>query len=86
MLPVPSLLDDDVDRMLAACLGGARVPAQLAEFVRAHSDGNPFLVEELLAGVVAAGELRLVDGALVQRRGADPDRAGQPRGRPSAGG
>ena len=45
--------------MVAACLGGARVPGQLAEFVRAHSDGNPFLVEELLAGVVASGELRL---------------------------
>ncbi len=62
VLPVPSLRGDDIDRMLAACLGGARVPRQLAEFVRAHSDGNPFLVEELLAGVVASGELRLVDG------------------------
>ena len=62
VLPVPSLRDEDVDRMLAACLGGATVPRPLVQFVRAHSDGNPFLVEELLAGVVAAGELRLVDG------------------------
>ncbi len=62
MLAVPSLSDDEVDRMVAACLGGARVSGQLAEFVRVHSDGNPFLVEELLAGVVASGELRLVDG------------------------
>ena len=62
VLAVPSLSDEEVDRMVAACLGGAMVSGQLAEFVRVHSDGNPFLVEELLAGVVASGELRLVDG------------------------
>ena len=30
--------------------------------MRAHGDGTPFLVEELLAGLVAAGTLRREDG------------------------
>jgi DNA-binding NarL/FixJ family response regulator len=55
------LVDDDVDRMVAACLATAAAPAELGAFVRAHGDGNPFLVEELLAGLVASGELRRGD-------------------------
>ncbi|HVL82733.1 MAG TPA: AAA family ATPase [Pseudonocardia sp.] len=52
---------DDVDRMVAACLRTPTAPPGLAPFVRAHGDGNPFLVEELLAGLVAAGSLRRTD-------------------------
>ena len=52
---------DDVDRMVAACLRTPTAPPGLAAFVRAHGDGNPFLVEELLAGLVAAGSLRRAD-------------------------
>jgi DNA-binding CsgD family transcriptional regulator len=52
------LAEDDVDRMVAACLATSAPPAGLTGFVRAHGDGTPFLVEELLAGLVAAGTLR----------------------------
>jgi DNA-binding CsgD family transcriptional regulator len=62
VLAVPSLSDHEVYRMVGACLRGAKVSGQLVDFVRVHSDGNPFLVEELLAGLVASGQLRVVDG------------------------
>ena len=45
-----------------ACLGMADPPAGVGDLVVAHSDGNPFLVEELLAGWVADGQLRHEDG------------------------
>jgi DNA-binding CsgD family transcriptional regulator len=51
------LADDDVDRMVATCLA-TPTPAGLAAFVRTHGDHNPFLIEELLAGLFAAGTLR----------------------------
>jgi DNA-binding CsgD family transcriptional regulator len=51
------LAEDDVDRMVAACLA-TPTPAGLAAFVRTHGDHNPFLIEELLAGLFAAGTLR----------------------------
>ncbi|MGD9527783.1 helix-turn-helix transcriptional regulator [Pseudonocardia sp.] len=57
------LPDEDVDRMVAACLATSSAPPEIAAFVRAHGDGTPFLVEELLAGLVAAGHLRWLDGS-----------------------
>lgn len=48
--------------MVAACLDAVDPPPGLAEFVSRCSDGNPFLVEELLEGLVATGDLRRVDG------------------------
>jgi len=59
------LAEDDVDRMVAACLATPSPPAGLTGFVRTHGDGTPFLVEELLAGLVAAGTLRREDGMWV---------------------
>lgn len=47
---------EDVDEMVAACLGGS-APPEVARFVRAQSDGVPLHVEELLAGLSAAGAL-----------------------------
>lgn len=55
------LAPDEVDRMVAACLGTAALPPGLAAFVHAHGDGTPFLVEELLAGLVSSGSLRRTD-------------------------
>jgi DNA-binding CsgD family transcriptional regulator len=43
--------------MVTACLATPDRPAGLTEFLHLHSDGNPFLVEELLAGLVASGTL-----------------------------
>lgn len=58
VLGVDHLDQAGIDRMVAACLATSHPPAGLGEFVGAHSDGNPFLVEELLAGLVAGGQLR----------------------------
>ncbi|WP_331627363.1 helix-turn-helix transcriptional regulator [Actinomycetospora sp.] len=60
-IPVSALPPLDVDRMVTACLRTTAVPAELEAFVRTHSEGIPFLVEELLAGLVASGALT-VDG------------------------
>ena len=59
------LAEEDVERMVAACLATPSPPAGLTGFVRTHGDGTPFLVEELLAGLVAAGTLRREDGMWV---------------------
>lgn len=52
----------DVDRMISACLATPSPPGEVAAFVHAHAEGNPFLVEELLAGLVSSGALRFADG------------------------
>ncbi|HEY2194302.1 MAG TPA: AAA family ATPase [Actinomycetospora sp.] len=56
-IPVTPLSGPDVDRMVAACLRTAAAPPDLTAFVRTHSEGSPFLVEELLAGLVSSGAL-----------------------------
>ena len=43
-----------VSTMVAACLDANAVPAALVDFLEHNSDGNPLLVEELLAGLIAA--------------------------------
>ncbi len=54
---VPPLPPGDVDRMVTACLRTSAVPPGITAFVRTHSEGSPFLVEELLAGLVSSGAL-----------------------------
>lgn len=51
------LTDDEVVSVAAACLQSS-VPDELAEVLVARVDGLPFLVEELLAAMVQAGDLR----------------------------
>lgn len=48
-------------QMITACLDDAVLPAEIADFVAAHSDGIPFLVEELLAGLVSSGALEYTE-------------------------
>ncbi|HUP69194.1 MAG TPA: AAA family ATPase [Acidimicrobiales bacterium] len=48
---------DEIDRIAAACLGDEELPPALRDFLRSRSEGVPFLVEELLAGLVGAGAL-----------------------------
>ncbi|MGB3409879.1 MAG: AAA family ATPase [Microthrixaceae bacterium] len=62
VLNVSPLDDASVERMVSACLTTPDPPAGLIEFVVGHSGGSPFLVEELLAGLVAAGTLDGSDG------------------------
>jgi len=62
VVSVDALSETEVDRMLAACLSGATPAGDLSAFVRTHSDGNPFLIEELLAGLASSGALQLDAG------------------------
>src|SRR5690606_31656935 len=48
--------------MVAACLDVEDPPPGLDEFLAGHSDGNPYLVEELLTGLVSSGDLRRSEG------------------------
>ena len=57
VMRIPRLSDGDVARMVAACLETPEPPVAVRDFVAGHSDGNPLLVEELLAGLVASGQL-----------------------------
>ena len=47
----------ELAQMTTACLGADGVGEDALEFVRAWSDGLPFMVEELLAGAVGVGAL-----------------------------
>lgn len=51
-----------VERAVASCLGVVDAPAEVVASIAANSEGNPFLVEELLAGLVASGSLYREDG------------------------
>jgi DNA-binding NarL/FixJ family response regulator len=62
VLALRRLGEDEVVAMTRACLRDPAVPAEVLRLVAARADGLPFLVEELLAGLVH-------DGALVQRDG-----------------
>lgn len=61
-----------VDELTLSCLGQDAVSDELISFIREHSDGIPFFVEELLAGLAREGALvhrpatgwRLVEGRL----------------------
>jgi DNA-binding CsgD family transcriptional regulator/tetratricopeptide (TPR) repeat protein len=56
-------LDDEaIIRMARACVGAATLPAAVEAFLGARADGLPFLVEELLAGLVGSGVLVERDG------------------------
>lgn len=52
------LSDEQVLSVAVGCLRSPVVPRQLAEALAARADGLPFLVEELLAAMVQADELR----------------------------
>ena len=57
VVALPKLSDEEVVSMAAGCLRTSAVPRELAELVKARADGLPFLVEELLAGMVQTDEL-----------------------------
>jgi DNA-binding CsgD family transcriptional regulator len=49
------LVPDEVARLASACAGGRALPAAVVEFLVEVSEGLPFLVEELLSGLVESG-------------------------------
>jgi DNA-binding CsgD family transcriptional regulator len=70
LLELVPLADAAVDQIVRLCLRSQAVPAGLLEFVRERADGVPFIVEELLAGLVRAGALVRCDNGwrVVQSR------------------
>jgi DNA-binding CsgD family transcriptional regulator len=52
--PLPS---GDVRAIVAACLDSLQAPPAVSDWIEGNSDGVPFLIEELLAGLVATGAL-----------------------------
>jgi DNA-binding NarL/FixJ family response regulator len=62
VIPLDRLGPQDVRGLVESCLSGPP-PDELVRFVIEHADGLPFLVEELLTGLVAVGALA-PDGTL----------------------
>lgn len=62
ILGLDRLTPDGIERVIHSCLGVHDSPAEVVESIAANSEGNPFLIEELLAGLVASGSLCLEDG------------------------
>ncbi|WP_434446224.1 AAA family ATPase [Lentzea sp. E54] len=57
LLELHRLSHDEVGQMTASCLESALVPAELVDRLWTDSAGNPFVVEELLHGMVSSGLL-----------------------------
>ncbi|GAA1031304.1 hypothetical protein GCM10009557_26190 [Virgisporangium ochraceum] len=57
VVQVAGLGDEAIVRVARACLGAVALPTEVETFLCADADGLPFLVEELLAGLVGAGVL-----------------------------
>jgi len=49
--------------MAAACVGAAQLPDTIQSFVAGQAEGIPFLVEEVLAGLIGEGALTERDGS-----------------------
>ncbi len=68
MVPLRRLSDEEVVSVAEGCLHTPVIPRGLAEVLVARADGLPFLVEELLAGMIQAHELeRTADGWVLDR-------------------
>ncbi|MDX8030729.1 AAA family ATPase [Lentzea sp. BCCO 10_0856] len=57
LMELRRLTQDEVGQMTAACLESERVPAELTDRLWTDSAGNPFVIEELLHGMVSGGLL-----------------------------
>lgn len=53
MVELARLGDQEIARVAEGCLPAVELPAALRRFLTVYADGLPFLVEELLAGMVA---------------------------------
>ena len=62
VLPLGRLDQAATARMALACVGAADLPDSVQAFVAERAEGIPFLVEEVLAGLIGAGALRERDG------------------------
>jgi DNA-binding CsgD family transcriptional regulator len=62
VLPLRRLDPAAMARMTLACVGAADLPRPVQSFVAERAEGIPFLVEEVLAGLIAEGALAERDG------------------------
>ncbi len=63
VLPLARLDPVAVARMAAACVGAVQLPDTVQSFVAEQAEGIPFLVEEVLAGLIGEGALTERDGS-----------------------
>ena len=63
VLPLARLDPAAMARMAAACVGAAELPGTIQSFVAEQAEGIPFLVEEVLAGLIGEGALTERDGS-----------------------
>ncbi len=62
VLPLGRLDAAESDRMALACVGASQLPDVVHALIAERAEGLPFLVEEILAGLVADGSLAERDG------------------------
>ncbi len=62
VLPLSRLDPAATARMALACVGGSGLPEPVQSFVAERAEGVPFLVEEVLAGLIGDGTLAERDG------------------------
>ena len=62
VLPLRRLDGAAVAQMALACVGAADLPDAIQAFIAGRADGVPFLVEEVLAGLIGQGALTEHDG------------------------
>jgi DNA-binding CsgD family transcriptional regulator/tetratricopeptide (TPR) repeat protein len=62
VLPLSRLDPATMTRMALACLGATELPDTVHSFVAERAEGIPFLVEEVLAGLIREGTLTERDG------------------------
>jgi DNA-binding CsgD family transcriptional regulator/tetratricopeptide (TPR) repeat protein len=62
VLPLARLDPAAAARMAVACVGATQLPGTVQSFVAEQAEGVPFLVEELLAGLIGEGALTERDG------------------------
>jgi hypothetical protein len=63
VLPLARLDPAAMARMAVACIGAAELPDTIQSFVAEQAEGVPFLVEEVLAGLIGEGALTERDGS-----------------------
>ena len=63
VLPLARLDPVAMARMSVACVGAAHLPDAIQSFVAEQAEGIPFLVEEVLAGLIGEGVLTERDGS-----------------------
>jgi DNA-binding NarL/FixJ family response regulator len=64
LIDLDRLNTDELTELVLACLDAATVPPSLVEFLERVTEGRPFFVEEVLAGLIDDGALLVDDGGV----------------------